>query len=107
MPRLSLYNTKSLTEVVYDVQSPRLSIPRAGFDRCSCSFLRRPHQLNQSSPTKSAPAVIDCAGDLFPLYPHLRRVGMRRRLQLRRQIGPIVDSASTAPTGKRHEKIDG
>jgi hypothetical protein len=86
MPRLSLYYTKSLTEVVYDVQSPRVSIPRAGFGRCSCYLLRRPHQLNQSSPSKSAPVVIDCAGVLFPLYPHLRRVGMRRRLQLRIQV---------------------
>ena len=80
MPRLSLEYLKSLTEVVHDVKSPRDSIPRAGFERCSCSLLWRLHQLNQSSPSQSAPAVVDCAGILFPLYPHLRRVGMRRRL---------------------------
>ena len=86
MPRLSLYYVKSLTEVVHDVKSPRVSIPRAGFDRCSCSVLRRPHQLNQSSPSQSPPVVVNCTGVLFPLYPHLRRVGMRRRLQRRIQV---------------------
>ena len=86
MPRLSLDYLKSLTEVVHDVKSPRVSIPRAGFERCSCSFLRRLHQLNQSSSSQSPPAVVDCAGVLFPIYPHLRRVGVRRRLCGRRQV---------------------
>jgi hypothetical protein len=108
MPRLSLYFVKSLTEVVHDVKSPRVSIPRAGFDRCSCSFLRRPHQLNQSSPSKSAPDVVDCTGVLFPLYPHLRRLGMRRRLQSRWQVGPSVDFGFNGhQRGIRHEKIGG
>ena len=107
MPRLSLDHIKSLTEVVYDVQSPRVSIPRAGFERRSCSILRRLHQSNQSSPSKSPPAVVECAGVLFPLYPHLRRVGMRRRLQCRWQVSPIVDLASRHQRGARHEKFDG
>ena len=108
MPRLSLYYTKSLTQVVYDVQSPRVSIPRAGPDRCSCYLLWRPHQLNQSSPSKSAPVFIDCAGVLFPLYPHLRRVGMRRRLQLRIQVvRPSDFGYDSNQRGTRHDKFDG
>ena len=80
MPRLSLEYLKSLTEVVHDVKSPRVSIPRAGFECRSRSVLWRLHQLNQSIPSQSPPAVVDCAGVVFPLYPHLRRVGVRRRL---------------------------
>ena len=108
MPRLSLYYTKSLTEVVYDVQSPRVSIPRAGFERRSCSFLRRLHQSNQSSPSQGSPAGVDCAGVLFPLYPHLRRVGMRRRLQLRIQVDRPSDFGyNSNQRGIRHDKFDG
>ena len=86
MPRLSLKYLKSLTEVVHDVKSPRSSIPRAGFERRSCSLLRRLHQLNQSIPSQIPPAVADCGRLLFPLYPHFRRVGMRRRLHCREQV---------------------
>jgi hypothetical protein len=86
MPQLSLEYLKSLTEVVHDVKSPRVSIPRAGFERCSCSLLRRLHQLNQSSSSQSRPAVVDGAGVLFPIYPHLRRVGVRRWLHRRIQV---------------------
>jgi hypothetical protein len=86
MPRLSLEYLKSLTEVVHDVKSPRISIPRAGFERCSCSILQRLHQLNQSIPSQGPRAVADCGRIFLPLYPHLRRVGMRRRLQLRVQV---------------------
>jgi hypothetical protein len=108
MPRLSLDYLKSLTEVVHDVQSPRVSIPRAGFERRSCSLLRRLHQLNQSSPSQSCPAVPDCAGFLFPLYPHFRRVGMRRRLSSKRQVGATVDLGFNGhQRGARHEKFDG
>ncbi len=108
MPRLSLDYLKSLTEVVHDVQSPRVSIPRAGFERRSCTLLRRLHQLNQSSPSQSSPAVPDCGGFLFPLYPHFRRVGMRRRLCYKRQVGATVDLGFNGhQRGARHEKFDG
>jgi hypothetical protein len=96
MPRLSLEYLKSLTEVVHDVKSPRVSIPRAGFERRSCSLLRRLHQLNQSIPSESPPGVADCGRILFPLYPHFRRVGMRRRLQCREQVDPPSISVTTA-----------
>jgi hypothetical protein len=86
MPRLRLEYLKSLTEVVHDVKSPRVSIPRAGFERRSSTILRRLHQLNQSITSQSPPGVADCGRILFPLYPHLRRVGMRRRLQRRIQV---------------------
>jgi hypothetical protein len=91
MPRLSLEYLKSLTEVVHDVKSPRVSIPRAGFECRSRSVLWRLHQLNQSSPSESSSAVSDCGCIFFPLYPHLRRVGMRRRLQLRIQVDRSSD----------------
>ena len=86
MPRLRLEYLTSLTEVVHDVKSPRSSIPRAGIERCSCSLLRRLHQLNQSIPSQIPPAVADCGRLLFPLYPHIGCVGMRRRLQFRKQV---------------------
>jgi hypothetical protein len=108
MPRLSLEYLKSLTEVVHDVKSPRSSIPRAGFERCSCSLLRRLHQLNQSITSQIPPAVADCGRLLFPLYPHFRRVGMRRRLQRRIQVDRPSDFGYNGnQRGMSHEKFDG
>ena len=104
MPRLSLEYLKSLTEVVHDVKSPRSSIPRAGLERCSCSLLQRLHQLNQSIPSQIPPAVADCGRLLFPLYPHFRRVGMRRRLQRRIQVDRPSISVTTAITEACHMK---
>src|SRR5450759_1548127 len=55
MPRLSLENVKSFTEVVHDVKSPRDSKPRLGCERRSCSRLWRLYRLNQSNPTHAPP----------------------------------------------------
>ena len=108
MPRLSLEYLKSLTEVVHDVKSPRVSIPRIGFERRGCSVVWRLHQLDQSSPSQSSPAVSDCGRILFPLYPHFRRVGMRRRLQRRIQVDRPSDFGYNGnQRGMSHEKFDG
>src|SRR5476649_2121739 len=60
MPRLSLENIKSLTEVVYDVKSPHDSKPRAGCERRSRCLLRRLHRLNQSNPIQASPPDTYC-----------------------------------------------
>src|SRR5450759_484600 len=60
MPRMSLEYFESLTKVVHDVNSPRVSIPRAGCERRSCSLLWRLPRPNKSSSTQAPPTDADC-----------------------------------------------
>ena len=75
MPRLSLDNLKSLTEVVYDVKSPHVSIPRAGCRRPNRYFLWRLLQPNQSNATQAPPADAYCRSILCTCGKWLVRQG--------------------------------
>src|SRR5450759_3209571 len=75
MPRLSLDNLESLTEVVYDVKSPHVSIPRADCRRPNRYFLWRLHQPNQSNSTQAPPADAYCRSILCTCGRWLARQG--------------------------------
>lgn len=80
MPQIEVAVTKPLSEVVYDVRSPHVSVPNPDCERHGQSGLWGLYQRYQSNDQIST-ASGRYWRVLLALHPHLRRDGLRRGLR--------------------------
>jgi len=70
---------QSLTKVVHNVSTPSNPVPRC-CERRRLFSVRRRNWRYKPDPTEAACPDVQRQCYLFAIHPHLRRVGLRRRL---------------------------